>query len=185
MPWTLTLNIWPCTAFRDWVKRHATVALLILITFNFCWITFSLLLGSIYSLMKFISRSSHVKLMGREQSVKTLWYNGLLVGYRLTVYRIQVISTTYIIYPLDSFLLPNFLVVGGQHHKSPRYQAFFFLNYKRFISHFVWPFDGTHWRTSMFVVSIQVGSDNLPRPRGCFRLWRRDGDLNPGTGYPI
>ena len=126
----LALNIWPCTAFRDWVKRHATVALLILITFNFCWITFSLLLGSIYSLMKFISRSSHGKLMGREQSVKTLWYNGLLVGYRLTVYRIQVISTTYIIYPLDSFLLPNFLVVGGQHHKSPRYQAFFFLNYK-------------------------------------------------------
>ena len=87
-------------------------------------------MGSIYSLMKFISRSSHGKLMGREQSVKTLWYNGLLVGYRLTVYRIQVISTTYIIYPLDSFLLPNFLVVGGQHHKSPRYQAFFFLNYE-------------------------------------------------------
>lgn len=136
----LALNIWPCTAFKKIEGECTPFPHLILTNLHALRLlprhceekSRLFLLGSIYSLMKFISRSSHGKLMGREQSVKTLWYNGLLVGYRLTVYRIQVISTTYIIYPLDSFLLPNFLVVGSQHHKSPRYQAFFFLNYKIF-----------------------------------------------------
>ena len=32
---------------------------------------------------------------------------------------------------------PIFLVVGGQHHKSPRYQAFFFLNYEIYPSQYL------------------------------------------------